>query len=375
MALTVLMNAGPWLPVPPVGYGGIENIVAWLVPELRRRGVRVVLCTVGSSSLEADEVLWLFPDGKFPALAAPYRDAMGVAQAHMQFVIRELRARPDVDLVHDHLEVVGPSLLSLLGNDAPPVLQTLHWNLQKHPEFYNTFDGKGRVLFNAVSKAHIETAPPMLRAQILDHVDLAVDVDAFQLQPQKGNYYLTLCRFTEDKGVETAARICKELGVPLRMAGPVAGLLDPQQLEVELSRPDSPYHSRIDVRYYLDRVRGYEDGERIVWVGTVHGAAKQTLLGGAKALLAPIRWDEPGGTAAIEALACGTPRHRDAAGRHDLHHRARRQRFSLRRRDGVRPLHAAGRRHRPVRVPPHRRGALLRPGHDRGLPQAVPTRA
>jgi hypothetical protein len=32
---TVLMNAGPWLPVPPDGYGGIENVVAALVPELR----------------------------------------------------------------------------------------------------------------------------------------------------------------------------------------------------------------------------------------------------------------------------------------------------------------------------------------------------
>ena len=37
--MKVLMNAGPWLPVPPHGYGGIENVVATLVPELRRLGV------------------------------------------------------------------------------------------------------------------------------------------------------------------------------------------------------------------------------------------------------------------------------------------------------------------------------------------------
>ena len=41
MTRTVLMNAGPWLPVPPDGYGGIENVVAALVPELRKRGIRV----------------------------------------------------------------------------------------------------------------------------------------------------------------------------------------------------------------------------------------------------------------------------------------------------------------------------------------------
>jgi hypothetical protein len=35
MGLNILMNAGPWLAVPPGGYGGIENVVATLVPELR----------------------------------------------------------------------------------------------------------------------------------------------------------------------------------------------------------------------------------------------------------------------------------------------------------------------------------------------------
>jgi hypothetical protein len=39
MTLTVLINAGPWLPVPPPDYGGIENVLATLIPELRSRGV------------------------------------------------------------------------------------------------------------------------------------------------------------------------------------------------------------------------------------------------------------------------------------------------------------------------------------------------
>jgi hypothetical protein len=41
-------------------------------------------------------------------------------------------------------------------------------------------------------------------------------------------------------------------------------------------------------------------------VGTVGGAAKQRLLGAARAVLMPITWEEPGATAALEALACGT---------------------------------------------------------------------
>src|SRR5205807_1651513 len=49
VGLTVLVNAGPWLPVPPPAYGGIENVVATLLPQLRDRGHRVVLATVGES--------------------------------------------------------------------------------------------------------------------------------------------------------------------------------------------------------------------------------------------------------------------------------------------------------------------------------------
>ncbi len=60
MTLTVLVNVGPWLPVPPEGYGGIENIVATLVPQLRRRGVRVVLATLGCSTVLVDERLSVY---------------------------------------------------------------------------------------------------------------------------------------------------------------------------------------------------------------------------------------------------------------------------------------------------------------------------
>ena len=64
MTLTVLINAGPWLPVPPPDYGGIENVLATLIPELRARGVEVVLCTVEESTVEVDDRRCAFPDGQ-----------------------------------------------------------------------------------------------------------------------------------------------------------------------------------------------------------------------------------------------------------------------------------------------------------------------
>jgi glycosyltransferase involved in cell wall biosynthesis len=306
MVRTVLINAGPWLPVPPLGYGGIENVVATLIPELRRNGVRVVLCTVQESTLDVDEVCASFPCGQFERLGGQYNTVVGISHAHMGCLLRRITAG-GIDLVHDHLEVVGPSLLACLGEAAPPTLSTLHWDLGKHPEFYAGFDGGGRVFFSGVSASQLARAQPNLRRQALGHVHLGVPMRDYPFQPDKGDAFLTLGRFTWAKGPDLAARLAKELGLRLDMAGPVGGLPSPDRLAAALADEDSPFHDYADVRYYQDAVRHFEDGERIRWIGTAEMPSKQAVLGRARALLLPIRWEEPGGTAAIEALACGTP--------------------------------------------------------------------
>jgi glycosyltransferase involved in cell wall biosynthesis len=307
MTLTVLINAGPWLAVPPPDYGGIENVLATLIPELRSRGVEVVLCSVEESTVEVDDRRCAFPDGQFGRLAGPYAQVMGITHAHMATVLETLRERPEIDLVHDHLEVVGPSVLGALDGEAPPVLQTLHWDLRKHPEFYGAFDGGGRVFFNGVSNAQLRTAPANLRAQSIGVVHLGVDLAAHPFRRRKGEEFLILGRVTAYKGQAMAARLCKELGVPLVMAGPVAGVPTPEELAAALEDPAGPLHGYHDVRYYVDSVQPFEDGDAIRWVGTVGGREKTDLIGRARAVLMPISWEEPGATAAIEALACGTP--------------------------------------------------------------------
>src|SRR5207253_10842480 len=48
-------------------------------------------------------------------------------------------------------------------------------------------------------------------------------------------------------------------------------------------------------------------GDDIEYLGEVPHEEKLALLAGARALLNPIRWNEPFGLVMIEALACGTP--------------------------------------------------------------------
>jgi len=306
MSLTVLMNAGPWLPVPPTGYGGIEAVVATLVPELRKSGVSVVLATVGPSELAADGYVRPLAEPRFEHVAAPYNQVSGISHAHMYGVVAALRENPGIDLVHDHLEVVGPAVLSAMGDAAPPTLQTLHWDLTKHADFYSTFDGGGRIGFAAVSQSQLDRAPAKLREQTVGVVPLAVPPPQ-RMSVEQGDHALVLARITRDKGQDIAARVCLRADVPLVLAGPVAGIGDPAELERRLADSDTALASHPDVRYYLEDVAPLVDGTRVVWVGGVAGTEKEQLLQSARVLLAPNRWAEPGATGVVEALVRGVP--------------------------------------------------------------------
>jgi glycosyltransferase involved in cell wall biosynthesis len=307
VGLTILMNSGPWLPVPPGDYGGIENVVATLAAELRARGHRIVLATVGNSSLDVDERVSTFGEGQFAHLTGPYNQMMGIAHAHMGTVLARLdRVDPPVDLVHDHLEVVGPALLAAAGDHVPPTLQTLHWDLRKHPDFYRNFDGGGKVFFAGVSRSQLARAQPAVRRQAVGVVPLATPMPVPSAAPP-GEHLLTLGRITRDKGYDVAARACRRLGLPLLMAGPVGGQRDSEALAQALADPASAVHGYPDVQHFQNDVAPLLDGETVRWVGSVGGAAKADLLRTARAVLFPLRWDEPGGTAVIEALAAGVP--------------------------------------------------------------------
>lgn len=306
MSLTVLMNAGPWLSVPPPGYGGIENVIATLVPELRRLGVRVVLASVDTSTLPVDERISVFPDGQFHALQRPYNQVCGIAQAHLGGVVRELHSRDDIDLVHDHVEAVGLATLAAMGPDAPPVLHTLHWDLAKHPALYGNLDGGDRVRVNGVSASQLARAPRALRDHSFGHVHLSTPlaVGADRLSgPDKGDYVIILGRINPGKGQDVGARLAERAGFPLVLAGPVGPYHRPE----DLAAAGDEARQNPDVRFFHDKVAPHVDGDRVRWIGTVAGRERDDILAGARASLFPLRWEEPGGTAVVESLALGTP--------------------------------------------------------------------
>lgn len=298
---TVLVDAGPWLEVPPAGYGGVENVVATLVPELRRRGHRVVLATVAGSRLDADDRVTPWARPRFDALAGPATHALGVVHTHLAGVLAYLTATPGVDVIHSHVEVVGPALMA--AADAPPTLHTLHWDPTRQREFYESFDGRGRVWVNGVSASHVARMPARLRRQCLGPVLLSTPTVPRAPDPPPDAPFVAIGRICALKGQEVAARVARALGRDLVVAGPVADAADAASLEAAGDRlRDHP-----DAVYHRERVDPLLDGARRRWIGSVGAPARTALLTGARALLMPIQWEEPGATVVVESLAAGTP--------------------------------------------------------------------
>jgi glycosyltransferase involved in cell wall biosynthesis len=61
-----------------------------------------------------------------------------------------------------------------------------------------------------------------------------------------------------------------------------------------------------EFEYFEHYVQPYLN-DTMVYLGEVPHEQKLELLAGARALLFPIRWNEPFGMVMIEAMACGTP--------------------------------------------------------------------
>jgi glycosyltransferase involved in cell wall biosynthesis len=109
-----------------------------------------------------------------------------------------------------------------------------------------------------------------------------VDREQFTFRPQPEEYLFYLGRFTPGKGPVQAIAAARAVGMRLVLAGP---------------RND----------YYSTSVEPLVDGQSVEYAGSVTGAERNRLLGGARVLLYPIQEPEPFGLVPVEAMMCGTP--------------------------------------------------------------------
>ncbi|MEL6893474.1 MAG: glycosyltransferase family 4 protein [Actinomycetota bacterium] len=269
--LKIGMIAPPWLPVPPVAYGGTELMVDALCRALERAGHEVTLFTIGSSSCPVPR-RWLFEEMD--------PDRMGAAVEELRHALAAYESLLGVDIVHDHTLAglfLGPR------RSGVPIVTTMHG-----PFDHDLSDLYGRIAATvpivAISRDQARRAPPGLPvARVIHH---GLELTRYPYSERPDDQVLFLGRMSPDKGVETAIEVARRAGRRLVIA---AKMREP-----------------CEIQYFREVIEPML-GAGAEYVGEADFATKVELLGKSAALLNPIRWPEPFGLVMIESLACGTP--------------------------------------------------------------------
>jgi len=320
--MRVAIIAPPWLALPVKGYGGIELVLEGLINELTTMGIDVEVFSNSKHLMDGVITHALYDEEQFTNIAKPMFDVLPILAAHMQYSLDKIKNDGGFDVIHDHNGFLGPELLAWATSDPtlPPVVHTLHGppfsdesrlsqGLPDNRPFWNQLaNHMGRMYIVGISDTLMKPASDKLREHILPTVYNAIRLENFPFVQEKKDHFITLSRFTPDKGQHIAAKICSKRGLELRMAGMISGIGSNNQLLSELANPNSPFLATDGFRYYKDKVLPYTiQSEKITYVGDISGPDKMKFLSEPKALLFSIDWDEPFGMVVIEALACGTP--------------------------------------------------------------------
>lgn len=255
-------------PVRPDHAGSVELLVWLLSRELSRMGHQVTVFGCAGAETNCEFI---------PTLPGSYGDNGSPDDWNLcewNNLSTAIAHADRFDVVHSHVYTWG---IPLSRACRKPMLHTTHilpydddaatWRL--HPEANVT----------ALSKYQWAEFSDLKPLAVVPH---GIDPDQFLFRQSPEDYLVYLGRFIENKGPLEAIAVARELGMRLLLAGP-------------------------ENAYFEEHVRPAVDGKLIQYIGAVDSSQRSALLGGARALIYPLREPEPFGLVQVEAMMCGTP--------------------------------------------------------------------
>jgi glycosyltransferase involved in cell wall biosynthesis len=253
---------------PPRHYGPWERVVSLLTEGLVARDVDVTLFATADSETGA-RLHAVCPKGyeEVAELNAKVWECLHITE------VFENASR--FDLIHNHFDFLPLTYSRLVD---VPVVTTIHgFSSPGILPVYRKYNQE--TSYVAISEA--DRCPDLDYVATVHH---GIDIENFTFRSHPDEYVLFFGRIHNDKGTREAIEIARRARLRLLIAGIVQ-----------------------DREYFQRHVEPHIDGDRVQYVGSAGPARRDELLGGAAALLHPIRFDEPFGLSVVEAMACGTP--------------------------------------------------------------------
>ena len=184
------------------------------------------------------------------------------------------------DIIHAFHLV--PKILPFVNLTKTPTVFTLHDPMDaKWNNVIKYCRWKNRAHYVSISDSQRRGMPDLNYAATVYN---GIDPEKSDYNEKPEDYFAFLGRYAYEKGADIAVKVAVEAGEKLRMAG-----------------------TRWGDGFYNEKIKPFLKKDRIEDVGFLEKEKVSEFLRNAKALLFPVRWQEPFGLVMIEAMACGTP--------------------------------------------------------------------